>query len=250
MSIRVMQWVWENSPASRGERLVLLAIADCASDDGTKAWPSMETIAQKANLSVRACQAAIRRLTKEGHLTVAMQTGPHRCNRYTVVMTGVKKEQVSKLRGEETAGVKLPPTKGEVIGVGRVKFPTEEGEVGFTRTVLEPSMEPSDEPSDARAFNQRVNDLANRWCEMVPLSKLNKVKSVLAKAIGLGNTDSQLVAAMDSLVGHYGLTEDTLRIALQDLAPKRRQSTTNGRVIAGLELAAEYETVEQRAIEG
>lgn len=247
MSIRVMQWVWEHSPTTRGDRLVLLAIADCASDDGTRAWPSLPTIAEKANLTVRACQSALRRLTKAGHLEVEMQTGPRGVNRYTVVMT----KAVSKLRGEERTPGEVTDSRGEVNAPEGVKLTTESMSLTSPVTVLEPSIEPSDEPSNARAFNDRVNDLAKRWSAMVPLSNLNQSKSVLAKALGTGATFEQVNAAMESLVGHYGLTEHTLRIALQELAPKRSQSTTNGRVQRGLELAAMYDQQDnQAAIEG
>ncbi len=54
MSITAMKWVWANSPTSGNERLVLLALADaCSRDDGTGCWPSVATIARKANISDR-----------------------------------------------------------------------------------------------------------------------------------------------------------------------------------------------------
>lgn len=224
MSIKVMQWVWENSPTTRGDRLVLLAIADCASDDGANAWPSLSTIAKKAGITVRACQLALRRLESFGYLKVEMQAGPKGCNKYTILMTRVKKVQ-----GEGDSGAKK--RRGEVSAVQGVKFPTQGGEVSDTKGVnsaspelsLEPSIEPSVKPSDARDFNRRVSALAEAWCAMQPLARLNKVKSVIAKALGAGWTDAQMRSAMDRLIiERYGMTEDCLRIALQPArAPTR-----------------------------
>jgi hypothetical protein len=61
MSVRVMADVWDYSDSTGSGRLVLLAIADSADHDGTNAWPSVQTIANKCRLSPRTVQ----RLTKE-----------------------------------------------------------------------------------------------------------------------------------------------------------------------------------------
>ncbi len=47
MSVRVLSWVFDHSPVEhRGDLLVLLVLADHAHDDGTRAFPSVETIAR------------------------------------------------------------------------------------------------------------------------------------------------------------------------------------------------------------
>ncbi|MDG6104008.1 helix-turn-helix domain-containing protein [Dactylosporangium aurantiacum] len=86
MSIRVMTWVWDSSPVGGNDRLVLLAIADNAADDGTNAWPSLHTLARKTLLDVRTVRRIVRRLEEGGHLHVALAAGPGGVNRYTVVM--------------------------------------------------------------------------------------------------------------------------------------------------------------------
>src|ERR671931_438908 len=50
MSIKVMNWVWDNSPTKGTELLMLLAIADNAADDGGNAYPSIRTLARKTRL--------------------------------------------------------------------------------------------------------------------------------------------------------------------------------------------------------
>lgn len=67
MSVALMTEVWKiNLPAS--EKLVLLALADCANDEGG-CWPSMATLTKKCSKGERTVQAAIKALVDAGHLT-------------------------------------------------------------------------------------------------------------------------------------------------------------------------------------
>jgi Helix-turn-helix domain len=67
MSVRVMTAVWSmDLPDS--EKIVLLALADCANDEG-HCWPSMATLAKKCSKSDRTVQASIKSLVDAGHLT-------------------------------------------------------------------------------------------------------------------------------------------------------------------------------------
>jgi hypothetical protein len=81
-----MTWVWNHSRSRHGARLVLLAIADCASGDGGNAWPSNAELQRKAGLGERAVQSAIKELAKLGELEVRYNDGPGGCNRYRVIM--------------------------------------------------------------------------------------------------------------------------------------------------------------------
>lgn len=88
MAISVMTWVWNNSRSRHGARLVLLAIADCASGDGANAWPSNAELRRKSGLGERAVQSAIAELVNLGELEVGRNLGPKGCNRYRVIMGG------------------------------------------------------------------------------------------------------------------------------------------------------------------
>ncbi len=68
MSIHPMSWVLRESEAKLGDRLVLLVLADHASDDGTGAWPSVATIAAEARLSTRQAQRCLRNLVAQGEI--------------------------------------------------------------------------------------------------------------------------------------------------------------------------------------
>lgn len=80
MSVRVMTRVWD-TPLPDSDKIVLLALADCANDEGG-AWPSMATLVKKCSKSDRTIQASIKRLCEAGHLTRIERPGKG-CN-YTV----------------------------------------------------------------------------------------------------------------------------------------------------------------------
>jgi hypothetical protein len=67
MSIKVMSRVWEQ-PLPAMQKLVLLAIADCANDEGL-AWPSIATLARKSGASERTVQRHIRELEEAALLS-------------------------------------------------------------------------------------------------------------------------------------------------------------------------------------
>jgi hypothetical protein len=89
VSFRVSQWVWTSSRSQSTQRLVLLAIADRAADDGTQAYPSTETLTKMTGLSERAVRTAVTALVGLGELKVEYKAGPKGCNRYAVVMDPV-----------------------------------------------------------------------------------------------------------------------------------------------------------------
>lgn len=86
MSVRVLSWVLNDSPVShRGDLLVLIVLADHAHDDGAGAYPSVERIAEKARLTRRGAQLALRRLELAGAI-MAIGRGPKGTVEYRVVM--------------------------------------------------------------------------------------------------------------------------------------------------------------------
>ena len=75
--------------------LLLLAIADCAHDDGNGAYPSVASLASKTRLSERDVQYRLRELLEGGAITCAARSGPRGVNVYAVVMLkGVQSLQV------------------------------------------------------------------------------------------------------------------------------------------------------------
>ena len=122
MSIRIISEVWKTQlPIS--EKMVLLVIADHASDDGSNAWPSQATIAAKSSLSLRTVQRCINNLVKAGYLRVEKHAGgdakcreDRRPNLYTIY--------VQNLRGGKLTGRSLEPDgAAETADTGRRSRP-------------------------------------------------------------------------------------------------------------------------------
>lgn len=89
MSVRCQTWVYEHSEATGNDRLVLLAIADEADDDGTHGHPGIERISHKARVPKRTTMRCLDRLEAAGRLVVERPEvkGRGHFNTYVVVMT-------------------------------------------------------------------------------------------------------------------------------------------------------------------
>src|SRR5262249_18117905 len=124
MSVRVMGAVLQQSRATFGARLVLIAIADSAHDDGV-AWPSIPSLARRAHVSERAVQYAIRRLIQLGELEVTERRGSSNSYR---VLVGTGEADCTPA---EVAPLKLVAPRGEASCTGGVKLAS-------PRTVSEP----------------------------------------------------------------------------------------------------------------
>ena len=68
MSVKVMTAVFERYPVGGGEMLLALALADHASDDGTRVYPSVKALAEKTRQSERAVQYQLRKMQQVGWL--------------------------------------------------------------------------------------------------------------------------------------------------------------------------------------
>lgn len=145
MSLKVITWVLEHSEAKLGQRLVLLALADHACDDGTDAYPSVSTIARKARMSERAVQTSLKALSGSGQV-VCMGVSQKGTKNYTII--GPFNEG-----GEESAPPKLT-TQG-------AKLTTSGGEESAPEPSLEPSLEPSNTSSAQARLPEQIGD--RRW---------------------------------------------------------------------------------------
>lgn len=140
MSIRLMSEVWR-SDLPIVEKMVLLVIADHASDDGTEAWPSQATIAQKASISIRTVQRSVNVLVAKGYLWVQKGAGgsancrdDRRPHKYTIVL--------KRLRGDNVSG---RDERGDFESDTGATMTTSTGRL--SRPMKHPN-EPSNETSD------------------------------------------------------------------------------------------------------
>lgn len=91
MSITVMDAIWRHSEAKGADLLTLLAIGDCADDEGF-AFPSYDFIAMKTRSSKRAAQDRVKKLLDSDELQLVARGTQGRANEYAV--------QVAKLRAK------------------------------------------------------------------------------------------------------------------------------------------------------
>lgn len=85
MSIKCMTRVWEYSQTKGSLLLLLLAIADYAHDDGTGAYPSLETLAAKTRMTVQNVIRLVNAAEKIGELQIDRGSGRGNPNQYTVL---------------------------------------------------------------------------------------------------------------------------------------------------------------------
>jgi DNA-binding transcriptional ArsR family regulator len=132
MSIKLMAQVWELN-LEPAPQLVLLALADHASDNGHTCYPSVAYLAWKSNQTERTVQRHLRALEETGVVTrVAYAEG------------GRGKATVYQLHLEK--GDKKTPfrAKGDNPGEERVTTETLKGDMGVTPTISNHQLEPSE----------------------------------------------------------------------------------------------------------
>ncbi len=86
MSTNLMLQVLEQSPQRGSAKLLLLAIASFAQDDGTGTTPSVATLARLIGTKARNVQYLLRELERAGELICENHVGPDGCNRYTIIV--------------------------------------------------------------------------------------------------------------------------------------------------------------------
>ena len=85
MSIKIMSRVWEESSCEGSQLLLLLALADHASDDGV-CWPGIARLAHKTRKSERYTKTLIQKIEESGELHVARNAGRSNTNMYYITL--------------------------------------------------------------------------------------------------------------------------------------------------------------------
>lgn len=85
-----MTAVWESDVQPAGKRIVLLAIADSANDEGF-CWPNMATIARKAGVGLSSARKAVAALEEEGLLEREERRVEHARNKSNIYVINAEK---------------------------------------------------------------------------------------------------------------------------------------------------------------
>lgn len=104
MSIKVMNAVFDRYPNGGGEMLLALALADHASDDGTRVFPSIKGLAEKTRQSERSVQYQLRRMQEAGWLILvnAGNGGRGMHSEYRISLEWIKGEEIAPLKNGAT----------------------------------------------------------------------------------------------------------------------------------------------------
>ena len=78
-----MTQVWKGGPSDRSQRLLLLALADSANDEGF-CWPGTALLAGKASMSVRTALRALKSLENDGWIRINRKAHHCKGNTYEV----------------------------------------------------------------------------------------------------------------------------------------------------------------------
>lgn len=122
MSIQALGWVLENSTTEKGDRLVLLSLANHAHTDGTDAYPSVATIMRETKLPERNVQYALKRLVDGGHIVKMGKAPDERIpgNRRPINYTIVGVPSIAPLADQgcknEASGVQETAPRGAAHG--------------------------------------------------------------------------------------------------------------------------------------
>ena len=84
MSIKIMSWVWDNSPYEGKALLLHLALADFANDGG-ECWPSQTTLAKKARCTDRHVRDTVSQMVSDGYVEIVEMSNGISSHRYKLV---------------------------------------------------------------------------------------------------------------------------------------------------------------------
>lgn len=97
MSVEVISRVFKFSKSKAGDRVIMLALADRASDEGL-AWPGIPELARKANETERGVQLGLARLVAMGELVIIQSLGGRANTNLYLVTVGLSPESVTDIQ--------------------------------------------------------------------------------------------------------------------------------------------------------
>ena len=198
MSIRVMTMVFDRYPTGGSERLLALAMADHARDDGSRIWPSLDELARKTMQSRSTVQRQISKMLASGWLErVSDRTGRGHTNEYRIAQVwiegGLLPSQVASSRvtdaepGYSQGGQDdtLSPDQKGVIQNAKGVTTDVKGVTAMTPESSEPSKNHTPLPPDggATGFDQVFSEYPNhanrakaerRWRRLGPDAALQR----------------------------------------------------------------------------
>jgi len=96
MSIKIMSLIFDanHELITSTQKLVLLALADHANDEGYSIYPSMQKTANRTALSARTVRKTIRELEQAGIINITRQGGGRITNEYRLIANAIPRNDV------------------------------------------------------------------------------------------------------------------------------------------------------------
>jgi len=180
MSVKVMSLVWQHSVHKGGDLLLLLAIADNASDDGV-AWPSIAMLAHKTRLGERAVQYNLQALTESGELTVIPGGGRGHPNQYVIHVKGEKiapnragqtVQPTAPLNGEQTPQRIAPNPQGKGAKTSKERVQKPAAHIQGVKPSIEPSVKSGDAaPSKPLPEHGPAQQIVAEYCRVAGIDR-------------------------------------------------------------------------------
>ena len=174
MSIKIMSAVFESLTLGPTDRLVLLALADHAGEDGT-CYPSIARLCQRTGLGERAVQVSIKRLKEAGQLTAKMGGGRGNSTLYTITINPAAETPFKKPRITNPVSSDINPAFNALNPAPDAPEPL--------RTIIEPSEE---DLADKPPLKRRACQLPDGW---VPSDK--NIRDAEAKGFSAAEIESE-----------------------------------------------------------
>ncbi len=226
MSFKVTNWAWARSESRNGARLVMLALADRADDNGC-AWPSIDDLVERTKLSPRAVQKAIANLVEIGELQVENGGGRHRSNRYRIVPKPRTNDGVTDEEPRTSDGVSAEETPHSAHETPHFEAETPHSATqNPVQSAPEPSVEPPENhqrnhppaPHDEPPLGQQI---FNKWWEQyghTTAQGKRTIRRTIDEALSNGIDATELWNALDR-IGDLSkpVTGGTLQFAFAEL---------------------------------
>ena len=229
MSIRAIQAVWDRSEAGGSMRLLLLALADFADEDGL-AWPSVATLAGRVGRTERRIQQLLAAAIDAGELQ-ADRGGGRGTSRYRLTPGG------HPIREPERGAKPIAPLgrsprhpSGEARDTPAVKpFAPEPSE--------EPTPEPAEDPARAMARIDQANaaDPVVRYHELTgrfPSERVREWLNDVASSWGDERTAGALTEAYARDTTHRGLIQRAVDVMNEQEHERERAERERSRTAA------------------